>query len=144
MKKILLLSGILLFALVGCGDAESLYNNCIKNKTSLEVIVRFSPDSIIVCPPKQETIIGTSVSTFTKELTCETPRIFKEGLADIVVDKGNKVLLKDITDDNNWDCRGDKVWSLITVGGYYSKITSTFTIDNEDIENIFLRVKPKA
>ena len=54
----------------------------------------------------------------------------------IIIDDGNKILKKDIADDNNWNCKGDENWSLIMVGSYYSKITTTFTINDEDIESI--------
>jgi hypothetical protein len=64
-----------------------------------------------------------------------TPYIFKSKEAEIIIDGGAKILTKDIYDDNNWSCKGVEDWSLIMVGSYYSQITKTFTVNDEDIED---------
>ena len=122
--------------LLSCGDSMSIYITSINNNTSFDIIVQFPDDSRIVCPSKQETIIDEYESWSSKKLSCMSPNIFKNNIAEIIIDERNKILKKDISDDNNWNCSGDKDWDLIMVGSYYSKVTTTFTVNDEDIENI--------
>jgi hypothetical protein len=121
--------------LTSCGDSDSMYITSISNNTDYEIIVSFSVDSTIVCQPNQETIIEEYWGSSVKEMSCMTPYIFKNSNAEIIIDDGNKILTKDITDDNNWSCEGDEDRSLIMVGSYYSKITTTFVISEVDIKD---------
>jgi hypothetical protein len=122
--------------LVSCGDSESIYITSINNKTDYEIILRFSVDSTIVCQPYKETIIEDYWGSSVKEMSCIAPYIFRNNNVEIIIDNGNKILIKDITDDNNWSCKGDEERSLIMVGSYYSKITTTFIINDVDIQNV--------
>ena len=122
--------------LVSCGDSESEYITSIKNNTSFDITIHFSEDSTIVCPSKQETIIEEFWGGSSKKFSCMSPYIFKNNIAKIIIDEENRILTKDISDDNNWSCNGDKDWSLIMVGSYYIKVTTTFIINDEDIESI--------
>ena len=126
---------VLCVGLVSCGDSESIYVTSINNNTSCKVIVNF-PDSTIVCLPNQETIIEEGWGGSVKKLSCFAPYIFRNNIAEIVIDGDNKILTKDISDDNNWNCSGERDWSLIMVGSYYSKITTTFVINEEDIKDV--------
>ena len=131
-----LLAIMITICFVSCGDSDSEYITSINNNSTFEIIVHFPDDSIIVCLPKQETIIEKGWAGSVKKFSCMSPYIFKNNFAQIAIDEGNKILTKNISDDNNWNCYGDKDWSLIMVGSYYSKITTTFTINDEDIESI--------
>jgi hypothetical protein len=121
--------------LTSCGDSDSIYITSINNNTDYEIIVRFTVDSAMVCKPKQETIIEEYWGSSVKKMSCMSPYIFKNSIAKIIIDEGNKILTKDITDDNNWSCKGDEDRSLIMVGSYYSKITTTFVISDVDIKD---------
>jgi len=121
--------------LTSCGDSDSIYITSINNNTDYEIIVRFTVDSTMVCKPKQETIIEEYWGSSVKKMSCMSPYIFKNSIAKIIIDEGNKILTKDITDDNNWSCKGDEDRSLIMVGSYYSKITTTFVISDVDIKD---------
>ena len=123
---------VISISLMSCGDSDSIYVTSINNNTSFDIIVHFSDDSIIVCQSKQETIIEEFFGSSVKKMSCMSPYIFKN----IIIDGGNKILIKDISNDKNWDCKGDKSWSLIMVGNYYSKITTTFIINDEYIASI--------
>ena len=122
--------------LVSCGDSMSKYLTSIVNNTNYNIIVHFSEDSTIVCPSKQETIIEEFEASSGKKLSCMSPYIFKNNIAKITIEGGNKILTKDISDDNNWNCNGEKDWDLIMVGSYYSKVTTTFVINDEDIKDV--------
>ena len=121
--------------LTSCGDSESKYITSINNNTDFEIVVRFSEDSTIVCNPNQETIIVENWGGSVKKMSCMSPYFFKNNDAVIIVDEGNKILTKDISDDNNWSCSGDEDWSLIMVGNYYSEIRTSFTVNDEDIKD---------
>lgn len=129
----------LLFAsllLTSCGDSDSKYITSINNNTDFGIVVRFSEDSTIVCLPNQETIIEEHWGGSVKKMSCMSPYIFKNNHAVVIVDEGNKTLIKDISDDNNWSCSGEEDWSLIMVGNYYSEIKTTFTVNDEDIKDV--------
>jgi hypothetical protein len=121
--------------LTSCGDSESKYITSIINNTDFGIIVQFSEDSTIFCQPNQETIIEEYWGGSVKKMSCMSPYIFKNNDALVIVDEGNKVLTKDISDDNNWSCSGDEEWSLIMVGNYYSEIRTIFTVNDEDIKD---------
>jgi len=121
--------------LISCGDSDSKYISIINNNTDYEIVVHLYEDSTIVCQPNQETIIEEYWGSSVKEMSCMSPYIFKNNDAVVIVDEGNKILTKDISDDNNWSCSGDEDWSLIMVGNYYSEIRTTFTVNDEDIKD---------
>jgi hypothetical protein len=127
---------ILSVLLTSCGDSESKYFTSIKNNTNYEIDVQFSKDSTIVCPANHETIIEEYYAGSVKKLSSMAPYIFTSNVAKIIVDKGNKTLIKDISDANNWSYSGEKDWDLIMVGNYYIEATNTFTINPEDIKNV--------
>jgi hypothetical protein len=130
---------VLCVGLVSCGDSDSKYISTISNNTSYDVIVRLhlSEDSMIVCPSKQETIIVESWASSVKKFSCMTlPNFLRSNIAEIIIEGGNKIITKDILDYNNWNCSGEEDWNLIMVGSYYSKITTTFVINDEDIEDV--------
>lgn len=126
---------ILSIILTSCGDSDSKYFTSINNNTDYEIAVQFSEDSTIVCQANHETIIEEFYAGSVKKLSCIAPYIFTNNDAKIIVDKGSKILTKDISDDNNWSCSGEEDWDLIMVGNYYSEITTTFTVNNEDIKD---------
>ena len=121
--------------LTSCGDSESIYITSINNNSDYEIIVHFPVDSSLVCNSNQETIIEEYWGSSVKKMSCMTPYIFKHDKAEIIINGGAKLLTKDIYDDNNWLCKGEEEWSIIMVGSYYSKITTTFVITNEDIKD---------
>jgi len=121
--------------LTSCGDSDSTYITSINNNSDYEIIVHFPVDSSLVCNSNQETIIEEYWAGSVKKMSCMTPFIFKHDKAEIIINGGAKILTKDIYDDNNWLCKGEEEWSLIMVGSYYSKITTTFVITNEDIKD---------
>jgi hypothetical protein len=111
-------------------DLDCLYTTNINNNTSYDIVVHFSDDSTIVCPPEQETIVEESYGTWIAYMSTTAPSIFKDNIAEIIIDEGNRILTKDISNDNNWSFKGDKE------GKYYGKITSTFVINEEDIKEV--------
>ena len=121
--------------LTGCGDSRSEYITSINNNTDYEIILQFPGDSTKVCQPNQETVIEEYEASSLKKMSCMTPYILRDNNVTIIVDEGNKTLVKDITDDNNWDCNGDEGWSLIMVGKFYSEIRTVFTVNDEDIKD---------
>ena len=131
LYSLLIISAIL----TSCGDSDSKYITCITNNTDYEIVVQLFEDTTIICHSFQETIIQDSWGGSVKEMSCATPYIFSNKDAEIIIDDGNKVLIKNITDDNNWNCIGDEDWSLIMVGSYYSEIKTTFTVNPEDIKD---------
>ena len=134
IKQLFLLVANIFF--MSCGDSESLYITSIKNNTNFEMIVHFRDNSIIECPSKQETIIEKFWGSSVKNMKCTTPYIFnKRNISKIIINGGNRILTKNISDDNNWNCNGDKAWSLIMVGSFYANITTTFIINDEDIKS---------
>ena len=112
MKRLFFLL-LLSIGIVSCGDSDSKYITAINNNTDFDIIVHFPDESMIVCVAKQETIIEESWSGSVKKFSCMSPYIFKNNVVKIVIDEEGKVLTKDISDDNNWNCYGDKDWSLI-------------------------------
>lgn len=68
-------------------------------------------------------------------MSCSVPYIIKEFNVEVIVDEENKILTKDIYDDNNWICSGEEDWSLIMGGRYYSVIRTVFTVNDEDIKD---------
>ena len=126
---------VLCISFVSCGDSFSTYITSINNNTNYNVFVNF-PDSTIVCQPNNETIIEESWWGSGKKLSCFAPYIFRNNIAKIVIDGEHKILIKAISDNNNWNCRGEERWSLIMVGRYYSKITTTFVINDEDLKDV--------
>lgn len=125
---------ILSVVLTSCGDSKSNYFTSIKNNTDYEIVVQFPEDSTIVCPANHETIIEEYEASSVKKLNNVAPYIFTNNIAKIIVDKGNKTLIKDISDANNWSYSGKKDWDLIMVGNYYIEATNTFTVNNEDVK----------
>ena len=121
--------------LTGCGDSFSEYITSIKNNTDYEIVLLFPGDSSKVCQPNQETIIEERWSSSITIMSCSVPYIIKEFNVEVVVDEGNKILTKDIYDDNNWICSGEEDWSLIMGGRYYSVIRTVFTVNDDDIED---------
>jgi len=121
--------------LTSCGDSESKYITSINNNTDFRIVLQFQEDSTIVCQSNQETIVEEYWGGSVKKMSCMSPYIFKNNDSVVIVDEGNKILTKDISDDNNWSCSGDEDWSLIMVGNYYSEIRTTFTVNDEDIKD---------
>ena len=136
MKKIFCFKIIMLICL-SCGDSFSDYTYIIDNKTEYDVMLYFSEqipngkDSIL-CLSNTETLIFENWFWSVKKLSCSPPPITED--AKIVVDGGEKHLTKNFSDKNNWKCTGEKDWSLIMVGNYYSSIKSTFDITEKDLE----------
>ena len=135
MKRIFLFL-VIGFFLTSCGDSESIYITSINNNSSYEIIVWFSEDSTIICPSGKETIIEENSGSSMKKMNCSSPYLFKNNYAKIIVADETKFLTKDISDDNNWICNGEKDWDLIMVGSYYSKVTTTFDISDDDIKGV--------
>jgi len=111
-------------------DHDCTYINSVINNTSYEITVYLSSDSTIVCLPEQETIIeelyGGSGIVY---MSSTVPNIFKNNMVRAIIDNGNKILTKDVFDDNNWSVKGDKGRK------YYWRITYTFAINAEDLKN---------
>jgi hypothetical protein len=123
-------------------DKDCTYIVKINNNTSFDILVYFHDDivifsekSIIVCPPNQVTKIiedyfGTGLST-TAMYTFTAPSVFRDNFATIIIDEGNKILTKDISDFINWNLTDETYKS----GKYYSKFVFTFVINEEDIKD---------
>ena len=138
MKK-LWLNLIILFLCVSCGDSDSEYYYCIDNKTKYEIVLYFPKQSLeeietIFLPPNKETIIFQHYVHSPKKLSCTPPNFLLESYTYLVVDDDIKHLTKDIFDDNNWECKGNKKRSFIMVGSYYDDIKSIFIITEDDLE----------
>lgn len=133
MKRLFLLTTICL-TLISCGDSYSLYIMSIDNKSNYDIVLNindvYDSDEIItiLCLANKETIIDEGWGESVKQISCQTPYVFRGNMAEIIIDNGNKQLIKDISADNNWDCEGEKD------KGYYSKIKSTFVIYESDIQ----------
>lgn len=121
-----------------CGDSDSRYITSINNNTDYEIAVHLFEDSTIICQSNQETIIEDYYAGSVKKMSCMAPYIFTNNEAEIIIDDGNKILIKDISDDNNWSCSGEEDWSLIMVGSYYIEIKTTFVVNDEDIKDVEL------
>ena len=126
---------VLSVGLVNCQkDWDCSYIANINNLTNYDMIVCFPNDSIIICPQnKEKTIIegyyGTGVSA--KGGYSLLP-IFRDNIVKIFIVEENKILVKDISDDNNWNYNVDKYKN----GKYYSRITTVFVINDEDIKEV--------
>jgi len=140
IKQILYLM-LLIPLCISCGDSWSDDIYSIDNRTQYDIILYFHiPDNIsgledldsILCPLNQETIIEQMTSRSVKQLSCR-PYVFKD-YVELVVDGGNKHLIKDVSDDNNWVCTGEKDKSFIMVGSYYRVIKNSFIITENDLE----------
>ena len=139
MKKMWLNLIIIFFLCVSCGDSESEYSYCIDNRTEYEMVLYFSKQSLekietIFLPPNKETIIFQYYIHSPKKLSCTPPNFLLENYTYLVVDDDIKHLTKDIFDDNNWECTGNKTRSFIMVGSYYDDIKSIFIITEDDLE----------
>jgi len=110
-------------------DHDCLYVNNVNNNTSYDIVVHLLDNSTIVCLPGQETKIDEFYGTAVLNLA-RPPHRFKEIIAKVVINEGNKILTKDIFDGNNWNMKGDKV------GKFYGNITSTFIINEEDLKEL--------
>ena len=134
MKQLFLLAAIC-FTLISCGDTYSLYTMSIDNKSNYNILLKVKEisDTTIICFANKETIIDEGWGESVKEISCQTPYVFRENMAEIIIDEGNKRLIKDISDENNWNCEGKKGRSFMG-GSYYTKIKSTFVITDSDIE----------
>ena len=134
MKRLFFLTAICL-TLISCGDSYCLYMMSIDNKSNYDIVLNIKDiyDSgditTIQCPANKETIADEGWGETVKKISCEAPYIFKNDMTKIIVDEGNKRLIKDISADNNWDCDGEK-----GRGRYYIKIKHTFVIHESDIE----------
>ena len=139
MKRMLLKSIVIMFLCVGCGDSDSEYSYCIDNKTEYEMVLYFSKQSLenietILLAPNKETVIFQYYVHSPKKLSCTPPNFLLENHTYLVVDDDKKHLTKDIFDDNNWECTGDKKSDIIMVGSYYDNIKSIFIITGDDLE----------
>lgn len=128
-----------MFLCISCGDSDSEYSYCIDNKTEHEMSLCFPKQSLenietILLAANKETVIFQSYIRSPKKLSCTPPNFLLEDYTYFVVDDGKKHLTKDIFDENNWECTGDKKSSFIMVGSYYDNIKSVFTITKDDLE----------
>lgn len=125
---------LLSISLMNCEkDLDCLYTTNINNNTNYDIVVHFSDDSTIVCPLGKETIIEEYCGSWVTYMSdCTSPNIFKDEVAGIIIDNGNKILIKDISNDNNWNGKGDKCEN----GKYYTRITTSFVIDEKDIKKV--------
>jgi len=113
-------------------DMDCSYIANINNNTSYDIVVHFPNDSTIICPPSQTTTIideyyGTGVTTSGGH---PLHSVFRDNIAKIIIDEGNKTLTKDISNVNNWNFKSDKYKN----GKFYGKIDATFVINEEDIK----------
>ena len=126
---------IISFILTSCGDSDSKYITSITNNTDYKIVVQLFQDTTIICDSFQETIIEDNWGRSVKEMRCTVPNIFSNRDAEIIIDDGNKILTKNMTNDKNWTCIGEEEWSLIMIGSYYSEIKTTFIVNQEDIKD---------
>jgi hypothetical protein len=131
MKKIFYL--IIVFICQSCGDSISDLFHVVDNKTKYDVIlyIPIGQDSIL-CLSNTKTVIFEREFHSVKKMSCPLPQIAEA--IKVVVDGGEKHLTKDFSDINNWECIGEKSWSLVMVGSYYTTITITFVITEDDLE----------
>ena len=128
-----------MFLCVSCGDSDSEYSYCIDNKTKYEMVLYFPEQSLenietILLAPNKETVIFQYYVSSPKKLSCSNLNFLVKDYTYLVIDDGKKQLTKDIFDENNWECKGDKKSSLIMVGSYYDNIKRVFIIAEDDLE----------
>ena len=139
-KKLIFISLSILTFLVmfSCGDSESIYAYVVDNQTKYNIVLNFIGQDFenkgsILLKPFTETVIEQEYYSSQKKLDCRLLYFYKDNLQ-FVVDNGNKQLIKDVSDENNWICTGDKKSSLIMIGNYYNNLKSTFTITENNLK----------
>ena len=138
MKEIKLLVTFFICLCYSCGDTVCKYVWCIDNETKYDILLfipsqnDFEELDSILCPANKETIIDEWNVSATKQLNCI--EYHSKDYMKIIIKDSSKYLTKDTSDDNNWECVGNRDFNLIGVGNYYFSIKNSFIITEDDLE----------
>jgi hypothetical protein len=117
MKEIILLL-ITSAGLISCGDEYISYKLYMDNQTNDTINISFtSKNHTIVCLPHSVSLIYGTEGRVVSNFECN-PQLFKNSKSEIkITTNTGKILKKDIFNNNNWECSGDKKkgWDMIFV-----------------------------